>query len=145
MNLYEMLGYVINGGMATYEGAKVYVKFNEKSVGAYCLKSHKKLGTLTLNNLAFDTEWITYQPKPILSDDEKVILRNINERYKWIARDGSPMNNLFVYESEPSKREDKIMAYFSDDEHLVLDLFNHIFKSIQWEDVKPHLIKDLLK
>ena len=77
-----------------------------------------------------------------LTEDEKVILRNIDNRNKWIARDGD--GSLFVYCSKPIKKESSWVS------EMFLDwcdiwIFKHLFQFIKWEDEEPYLIEDLLK
>ena len=80
--------------------------------------------------------------KPHLTDDEKAILRNIDKKYTWIARDKNGM--LFVFTGKPVKRTHYWKCEGEDYEYGV-NLFNHLFQSIQWEDEEPYLIEDLLK
>lgn len=77
-----------------------------------------------------------------LSDEEKVILKNTDKRFKWIARDKD--GNLFIYDNKPIKRESSwiseiIFNWFG------MWIFNHLFQFIKWEDEEPYLIEDLLK
>ena len=76
--------------------------------------------------------------KPKLTEDEKVILRNVPKYYKWIARDNS--GSLYVYASKPKKR---FTTWESNGAPLIP--FAHIFKFIKWEDDEPYSIEDLLK
>lgn len=80
--------------------------------------------------------------KPKLTDDEKAILRNINENYVWIARNENGM--LFVFTEKPFKLEYYWKCEDEDAECYVY-FFDHLFKSIKWEDEEPYLIEDLLK
>lgn len=73
------------------------------------------------------------------TNDEKVIARNIDEEYKWIARDRD--GNLCVYGGKPKKRND---SWISDDyEYEYLYYFNHLFPAIKWEDEEPTRIRDI--
>lgn len=74
------------------------------------------------------------------SEDEKAIARSISKKYKWIARNKS--GSLIIYTCKPIKCErlwfvDKIGKFNSITE------FEHIFKSIRWEDDKPTRISDI--
>ena len=80
--------------------------------------------------------------KPKLTDDEKAILRNINENYVWIARDNDGM--LFVFTGKPFKMDYYWKCKDEDDEWCVY-LFDHLFQFIKWEDEEPYFIEDLLK
>lgn len=77
-----------------------------------------------------------------LTEDEKVILKNIDKRYRWIARDDN--GSLFIYGEKPIKKESSWIS------KMLIDwcgiwIFNHLFQSIKWEDEEPYLIEDLLK
>ena len=74
---------------------------------------------------------------PKLTEDEKVILRNVPKQYKWIARDIDGC--LYVYESKPKKG---ITMWESDG--LPMIPFDHLFQFIQWEDEEPYSIEELL-
>lgn len=77
-----------------------------------------------------------------LSDEEKVILKNIDKRFKWIARDKN--GNLFIYCSEPFKS--KVMWIPQKHADLTdISCFEHLFQFIKWKDEEPYLIEYLLK
>lgn len=76
--------------------------------------------------------------KPQLTEDEKVILRNVPKHYKWIARDIDSC--LYVYTSKPKKG---ITMWESDG--LPMIPFISLFDFIKWEDDEPYSIEDLLK
>ena len=75
---------------------------------------------------------------PQLTEDEKVILRNLPEKYKWIARDENGL--IFLYAKKPSKCE----YSWGGCKYMLLPL-EHLFQFIQWEDNEPYSIKELLK
>ena len=74
---------------------------------------------------------------PKLTEDEKVILRNVPQYYKWIARDEN--GTICLYLDKPHKRKTIWGSY------EVLFPFHHLFQFIKWEDEEPYLIEDLLK
>lgn len=74
-----------------------------------------------------------------LTEDEKVILKNINKKYKWIARDKD--GGLFIYIEKPIKLTNHWSCYTASP----LDVYSHLFTCIKWEDEEPYLIEDLLK
>ena len=80
--------------------------------------------------------WERKQPK--LTEDEKVILRNLPKKYKWIARDKNGC--LYAYASKPKKG---IIMWESDG--LPMIPFDHLFQFIKWEDEEPYSIEELLK
>mgnify|MGYP001625128116 FL=1 len=77
-----------------------------------------------------------------LSEDEKVILRNIDKRYRWIARDDYGF--LYIYVVKPLKSI-RTWTVQRVDEWAYLSEFHHLFSFIKWEDEEPYLIEDLLK
>lgn len=77
-----------------------------------------------------------------LTEDEKVILRNLSKKFNWIARDKN--GNLFVYCNKPFKSE----VMWIPQKHADLtdiSCFEHLFQFIKWQDEEPYLIEDLLK
>ena len=75
--------------------------------------------------------------KPKLTEDEKVILRNVPQYYKWIARDGNGV--VCLYPDKPHKSKTIWDSYGA------LFPFHHLFQFIQWEDEEPYSIEELLK
>ena len=77
--------------------------------------------------------------EPKLTEDEKVILKNVPKEYKWIARDIDGC--LYVYASKPKKG----ITMWEDSSGLPMISFDHLFQFIKWEDDEPYSIKELLK
>ena len=77
-----------------------------------------------------------------LTEDEKVILKNLPKRFKWITRDKD--GNLFIYCEKPIKRESSWISETLFD-WFGIWIFNHLFSFIKWQDEGPYLIEDLLK
>ncbi len=76
--------------------------------------------------------------KPQLTEDEKVILRNLPKEYKWITRDKN--GTICVFNGKPYKHR-----FVWDGQFMgVLALFQHLFQFIQWEDEEPYFIEELL-
>ena len=75
---------------------------------------------------------------PQLTEDEKVILRNVPKEYKWIARDLSGLVYMFI------ERPEKGQAIWYGCGQPVIP-FYHLFQFIQWEDDEPYSIEELLK
>lgn len=77
------------------------------------------------------------------TEDEKIIARNINKRYKWMARNKDGM--LCVYPTMPVKKEDakRWSTGFYDVCRADFLLSRELFKPIKWEDDKPTLIKNI--
>ena len=82
--------------------------------------------------------WERKDPK--ITKDEKVILRNLPEKYKWIARDEDDM--VYLYTQEPVK-EKTIGGWCGLGGSAIQ--FGHLFQFIKWEDDEPYSIEDLLE
>lgn len=79
---------------------------------------------------------------PLLSKKEYNVLKNLDPKYKYIARDF--YKQLCVYEMMPEKDGNVYVAYFKTE--LSLKSYQHLFKFVEWGyDEKPYLIPDLLK
>ena len=75
-----------------------------------------------------------------LTEDEKVILRNLPKQYEWIARGAG--DSLCVYTKKPIKQ----MSIWSTDGWMSpMVLFHHLFQFIKWEDEEPYSIEELLE
>lgn len=88
--------------------------------------------------------WLKSEHKePIkLSDAERVILENIDKIYKWIARDKD--GSLHLFTEKPYKNN--LNEWNIRSGCLAkLNIFNHLYKFIKWEDTEPYCIQDLLK
>lgn len=72
------------------------------------------------------------EPKWVFTEEEKAILRNVSEDYKYITRDS--FGDLELFTEEPSK-ENRCWDYSCD--NAFFDIFNNIFKCIQWTDEEP--------
>ena len=88
-------------------------------------------------NTAVTMEVIKLPKKKEFTDDELCILRNIDKKCKWIARDKD--GALFNYSVIPSKCDN---GWNSGSYMTSLYAFNHLFNSIQWEDEEPVFIDD---
>ena len=75
--------------------------------------------------------------KPQLTEDEKVILRNLPKEYKYIARDKSGL--IFLFSKKPSKCDYSWIGY-----NDIAFPFGHLFQFIEWEDEEPYSIEELL-
>lgn len=87
-------------------------------------------------------KWLYEEYKdPIkLTHDEYIILKNIDKKYKWIARDKD--NNLCFFESKPHK----LNSFWNNGEYIqCIIVFNHLFQFIKWEDEEPYNIQELLE
>ena len=75
--------------------------------------------------------------EPKLTEDEKVILRNLPKKYKWIARD--ECTYMYLYTNKPVKRN-----FWFDDYGAIRFPFDHLFQFIKWEDDEAYSIEELL-
>ena len=94
---------------------------------------------LNLEHTAMKLLW-KRQELPKLSSAERVILENLDKRYKWIARDKS--ERLFAYHGIPNK--DTTFWYSLEAWDIQLR-FPNLFKFVKWEDEQPYSIEELLK
>ena len=87
-------------------------------------------------------EWLEqeYQEPITLTDDEKVILKNLPREYEWIAKDES--GRLFLYLSMPQKSG---VWWQSESAEFNFSMFGDLFQFIKWEDENPYNIDELLK
>lgn len=68
------------------------------------------------------------------TEDEKVILRNLEDKWEWIARDEN--GALHLYDGKPYKI-DHIWGFIPHN-FMSFPCFNHLFQSVQWEDDEPY-------
>ena len=78
-----------------------------------------------------------------LSDVERVILENVDEECKYIARDRSGM--LYIYSEKPYKSDCDWWIVKAGVKGKCLDAFNQLFRVVKWEDENPYNIEELLK
>lgn len=75
-----------------------------------------------------------------LTIEEKNILENIADNYKYIARD--ELGVLYIYKKRPKKYRKKGIWFSKKFDKLG---FNYLFHFIRWENKKPTSIKRELK
>ena len=80
--------------------------------------------------------WERKEAKP--TEDEKVILKNIPKKYKYIARDRSGL--IFLFSKKPSKCDCSWIGY-----NDIAFPYYHLFQFIKWEDEEPYSIEELLE
>ena len=96
---------------------------NKGKFKAWLLEEHKETIKLTLH--------------------EKCILESLPNDYKYIARDKD--GELYIYKHKPIKDQILWLLQTADDRECKLQLFNHLFKFINWDDDEPYKIEDILK
>lgn len=82
---------------------------------------------------------LTIPQVDLLTEDEKVILRNIDKKYKWIARDKS--GTLVLFFEKPYKKGN---LWGGDIGYSDIEYFYHLFQFIKWSDEEPYKISKLL-
>ena len=86
--------------------------------------------------------------KKQFTDDELCILRNIDKKYKWIARDKvckdeyDNYGNLNIYLGKPNK---STISWLPSDIYCEFNGYNHLFQSIKWDDEEPIYIDDYVE
>ena len=112
-----------------------------------CVASKEILKRKCANNCAICVEFIKkwlyeeYKEPIKLIEDEKIILRNLHKKYKYIARDKS--GSLYLYGQKPRRAKENWIntnGIFTN-----LCVFEHLFKFIKWEDEEPYNIEELIK
>lgn len=98
--------------------------------------------SFNLNDFKLIDEIIKFPKKKQFSNDELHIFKMIPRVYKWCARDRN--GNLFVYESKPYKSDSELF-WNNDHDYKHIKVFNHLFKSILWEDTEPVFIDDYVE
>lgn len=78
------------------------------------------------------------QEKPILSNNEYIILKNIDSDYQYIARDKNGL--LYLYDIKPQKYNN----HWNGDESTEFNMYSNFFKFIKWRDDEPYFIPNLL-
>lgn len=127
-----------NGEMRTVKGTSLFDCFEPASDLSYYDENliHVRATTLDIVEV-FRSIW--KREEPTITADEKIILRNVDSKYKYIARDNNA--GLYVYCERPEKR----YCYWWSSDSGNISSFGHLFKMVKWEDEEPWLIEDLLK
>ena len=116
-------------GDGYYYFESLYFNTNYKNSDIVIMKVYKDY---TCKELLWERK---EKPKP--TEDEKVILRNVPQYYKWIARDGNGV--VCLYPDKPHKSKTIWDSYGT------LFPFHHLFQFIKWEDEEPYSIEELLE
>ena len=98
----------------------------------------EKKSYLNINDVA-GKNVIKLPKKKEFTDDELCVLKNIDKKYKWIARDKS--GNLCIFDEKPNKNEE-IWDNVIRSDFIELNCYNSLFNSILWEDEEPVYIDD---
>lgn len=77
-----------------------------------------------------------------ITSAEKVLLENVEKKYRYIARDHG--STLFLFEKKPIK-EKWMWVRTTDSYTSSFTIYSHLFPMVKWEDDEPWTIEDLLK
>ena len=97
---------------------------------------------ITLNDISKVTV-IKLPKKKQFSQDELCILRNIDKKYKWIARDDED-GGICIFIEKPLRKK-HIWDLERSSHYMFFSCYNHLFNSIQWEDEEPVYIDDYVE
>ena len=87
-----------------------------------------------------DTIWRRKEAKVFeILDVENVMLSNLNDSFKYIARNHN--GTLNIYKTKPTKQK---VCWVSID-YTDFSEYAHLFKYVEWKDAEPTLIEDLIK
>ena len=76
------------------------------------------------------------------SENEKTILRNLDKKWKWIARDED--GKLFLFTDKPKKDNNSWQLVNFKTSYTPLNIFEFLFQSIQWADNEPVEIEKVI-
>lgn len=76
-----------------------------------------------------------------ITQSEKNILKNIDPKFKYIARDSN--GDLNLYETKPIKSVTK--GYWDNDTYYQINIFGKLFDFIKWECSFPYRITSLIR
>jgi hypothetical protein len=93
-----------------------------------------------INKINEITNIIKLPKKKKFTYDELCILRNIDKWYKWIARTRG--NVITLHNDKPYKDHN---IWNSINCEAEINVFNHLFNSIQWKDEEPVFIDDYVE
>ncbi len=89
---------------------------------------------LGMNELRFGN--LKLKPQWEFTEDEKVILSNVDKKYLWIVRESD--NQLLLFTKKPNKNITGSLYHCApESDYVIFKQFNHLFQSIQWEDKEP--------
>ena len=137
LDLCKLLGVEEGEKFKFYEYGDIY--FIENGYLYYIdIDSIKKKSYLIINDVV-GKNIIKIPKKKQFTDDELCILRNIDKKYKLVARDKN--GDLYAYPYRPMKGA----TYWGKGSHESLFTFNSLFTEIKWEDNEPVYIDDYVE
>ena len=135
IDLCKLLG--VEEGEEFKVNGKDTIYFITDNILQYKINSyHSKVSNLKVNEIIKITK---LPKKKQFTNDELCILRNIDKKYKWIARDES--GSLCIFDEKPKKSEE-MWDNVIHSSFIELGCFNNLFNAINWEDEEPIRIDD---
>ena len=117
------------------------------NVALNIIKVQRPVCAYQLQTISWDKAPVIWERKekekekvPLLSEAEYYILKNLNTKWKWIARDED--GRLFLYKNKPDRETSR---WIDDYKMFALNIYNHLLPCVQWEDDEPWKITKLLK
>ena len=135
--------FVIETKDGRYNDLKYKIENNIIKVATikYSVYSQSSFG---LNDFKLIEKIIKLPKKKQFTDDELCILRNIDKKYKWVARDKS--NKLCIFVEKPNKQnEARMWVNVISTGYIEFHCYNQLFNSIKWEDEEPICIDDYVE
>lgn len=138
-----------DGDIVKYRSGELRTVKGEKLYNNECLVYNIIDYDENLKNLSGDHLDIVkvYRPiwkreEPTITSIERVLLENVDKRYRYIARDHG--STLFLFEKKPIK-EKWMWVRTTDSYTSSFTIYSHLFPMVKWEEEDPWLIEDLLK
>ena len=117
--------YFVKNNILLYKNEQAGVVIEESNLG--------------INNLNQIKEIIKLPKKKEFTDDELCVLKNIDKKYKWIARDR--WEEMWIYSDKPKKEDEQ--WNWNTYNFKPLNIFkSSLFTEIKWEDNEPVYIDD---
>lgn len=140
-NWLQALEMVANGQPMHVEEDACYLKNSDGVIRWYDKTDDKYIGNVIIGQAFMYSTFKPYHKQIELTEDEKVILRNVDGKYIWICRNSD--GSIYLYVEKPSKGKQCWSTH--NDCEITGGMFNHLFQQIKWEDAEPRLIADLIK
>ena len=77
---------------------------------------------------------------PKINKEEYEVLKDLDDRWKWIARD-ELRNSVYVFYKKPNKYS----TYWEDEDMIYEQIDENLFQFIKWEDDEPYNIQELIE
>lgn len=141
----DYLTYIDGNGfmwLMSYTEDLKYISSNKIEAEHDICKVYQILLNMSLPDLAnrMDTACkLVWERKPELSEVERIILENVDKKFKYITRDKN--RELFIFEGKPYKCQNEWAQRYAID----FEPFRYLFEMVKWEDEEPTLIADLLE